>query len=112
MLAEWTMVVSCEGVVESSARVADWCCHWWSCVRIGCRSRHRERRRIGDAPSDFDDADLAVQFDEPGVAGFTGNDDYVFDAAAPADDNDFVPLFDCAAFDDSGHHHDIARSWS
>ena len=110
MLAEWTMVVSHEGVVESSARMADWCCHRWRCVRVGCSSRQPGRRRIGDPRADIDDADLAVQLNKPGIAGCAGNND-VFVSAAPTHDNNWTSRLDYAIFDNGGHNHYIARSW-
>ena len=111
MLAEWTMVVRCEGVVESSACVADWCCHWWRCVWAGCSSYQRGRRRIRDTRSDRDDADIDAQLNHPHVACCAGYNDNVFDSAAPTHDNNWTCRFDHATFDNGGHHHDIATSW-
>ena len=111
MLVEWTMAVSHEGVVASSARMADWCCHWWRGVRVGCRFRQSGRRRIGDARADFNDADLAVQLYQPRIAGCAGYNNNVFDSAVPTHDNNWTSRLDYATFDNGGHHHDIARSW-
>ena len=111
MLAECPMVVSHEGVVGSSTCVADWCCHWWRCVRIGCSSRQRERWRIRDTPSDLDGADIDAQLNHPHVALCTGFNNNVFDSAAPTHDNNWTSRLNHATSDNAGHYHDIARSW-